>query len=130
MPVEDPRVGALKPLQPEKPPITAPPLAHFRPPRIGEPIHFFPHRGHHTEWYFGPYAAIVIAMHPNDPRICHVYWWGPKGETGSYADIPHRSMQPGLYPISNWLGHQLPPASHWAYPEESLPVKSISGEAK
>jgi len=102
-------------------PAPEPAIAGFTPPYIGQTVHFFPHRGHHTEWYFGPYTAFVIWMHPNDPRICHIFFIGPKGEWGSYADIPHRSLQPGLYPIENWLVPAMPAASHWAYPGEGNP---------
>jgi hypothetical protein len=121
--MQDPRIGAIKPPPPAGPEPKPEPPAHpgFKPPIIGQMVHFFPHRGHHTEWYFGPYTAFVIHMHPNDPRICHLFWIGPKGETGSYADIPHRSMQPGCYPTAGWQGHAMPPASHWAYPGEKDP---------
>lgn len=115
--MDDPRRGPIKSApeagpEPKPEPLTTP---GFKPPHIGQMVHFFPHRGHHTEWYFGPYTAFVIHMHPNDARICHLYWIGPKGEVGSYSDIPHRSLQPGLYPVESWLGHAMPGASHWAY---------------
>lgn len=124
--MDDPRIGQIHPPPPPgpEPPKTPPDLSglpHGRLPRIGDLVHFFPHRGHHPEWHFGPHAAIIIRLHPNDPRIANIYFVGPKGETGSYADIPHRSMRPECLPLSAWLGHAMPPSSHWAYPEESSP---------
>jgi hypothetical protein len=121
----DPRLGVIQP-----PPDPAPPpapagveIAGFvagRRPYIGQVVHFFPHRGHHMEWYFGPYAALVIGQHPGDPRICALFWIGPKGEWGSYADIPHRSMRPECLPLNAWLGHSLPPSTHWSFVGEDL----------
>ena len=84
-------------------------------PHVGQTVWFFPHIGHHPEEYFGPHAALIIKIHPGDPRICHLHYFGPKGESGSYADIPHRSLQPGCYPTSVWLGRSMPPATHWCH---------------
>jgi hypothetical protein len=120
--MQDPRIGEIKPPPPAGPAPSSPrPSATFRAPIIGQTIHFFPHRGHHPEEHFGPHAAIVIRVHPGDPRIVHLYFFGPKGEVGSYADIPHRSLQPGCYPTGAWLGHAMPPATHWVYPNEPDP---------
>jgi hypothetical protein len=118
--MQDPRIGEIKP-PPTPGPAPAPPPAELlnfpKPmyPHIGQAVWFFPHIGHHPEEYFGPHAAIVIRIHPGDPRICHLHYFGPKGESGSYADIPHRSLQPGCYPTSAWLGHAMPPATHWCH---------------
>jgi hypothetical protein len=116
--MQDPRLGTIKPPPPEGP-APKPPLpegaADFRPPAIGQIVHFFPHRGHHPEWHFGPHAAIIIKLHPNDPRIAHLYFFGPKGEVGSYESIPHRSLRPECYPVESWLGHAMPPSTHWAF---------------
>lgn len=91
----------------------------FKPPAIGQPIWFFPHRGHHPDEYFAPHAAIVIHIHSVDPRIVHLYFFGPKGEVGSYADIPHRALRPDCYPVANWLGHAMPTSTHWSHVGET-----------
>jgi hypothetical protein len=47
-----------------------------------------------------------------------LYFFGPKGEVGSYADIPHRSLRPECEPLNAWLGHAMPPSTHWAHVDE------------
>jgi hypothetical protein len=86
-----------------------------RVPKVGEMVHFFPHRGHHPESYFAPHAGLVIKTSPGDPRIVNIYYFGPDGATGSYENIPHRSLTPGVEPVKNWLGHSMPPATHWEF---------------
>ena len=123
--MDDPRIGTVL-TQPSSPRVVTPPnplyaIPGYPTPVIGMSVHFFPHRGHHAEDHFGPHAAIIIRTHSVDPRICHLYYFGPNGETGSYGDIPHRSIHPGLYPVENWLGHRMPDTTHWAYIGEGNP---------
>ena len=112
------------PLQPPPaegpdPAIARPVIAGFTSPIVGQPIHFWPHRSHHSEWYFEPHAAIVIRVHPTDPRIVNLYYFGPKGEVGSYGDIPHISLRPDCEPVSIWRGRGMPPSTHWTFVDES-----------
>lgn len=121
--MQDPRIGNIQPPPPAGPDPAPPakpaafPGGH-KPPYVGQIVHFFPHKGHHPEEYFGPHAAIVIKLHPADPKIAHLHYFGPKGESGSYADIPHRSLRPECEPIAGWLGHAMPPSTHWAFTDE------------
>ena len=115
-------IGTNLQLAPEPgpdPALARPHIAGFTAPVVGQPIHFWPHRGHHPEWYFEPHAAIVIKVHPTDPRIVNLYYFGPKGEVGSYGDIPHISLRPECEPTSAWRGRAMPPSTHWTFVDES-----------
>lgn len=114
--MEDPRIGMIKRNEPEKEEQPAPATGVFRMPHIGQIVHFFPNKGfsdiarHHS-----PVAAVIIELHPNDPRIASLYYWAQNGAVGSYLHIPHRSLTPGVLPVEGWLGRSLAPESHWEF---------------
>jgi hypothetical protein len=87
--------------------------------RVGDIVHFFPasQKGFSDrEVNYQPMAAIILALHPSDPRIARcLAIWSPLGAVNSYENIPHRSLTPSVLPVEGWLGHALAPQSHWEF---------------